>query len=71
MANWICKELPRSSKACRRYRCVAEVDQNVQRSGVVDQAAELGRLTEMVSLFGGIIDLQGGKYGNAVLTRFE
>lgn len=47
-----------------------EVDQNVQRSGVVDQAAELGRLTEMVSLFGGNIDLQGGRYGNAVLTRF-
>lgn len=48
-----------------------EVDQNVKRSGNVDQAAELGRLTQMNSAFGGNIELQGGKYGNAILTRFE
>lgn len=48
-----------------------EVDQNVPRSGSVDQAAELGRLTKMQHLFGGNIDLQGGKYGNALLTRFD
>lgn len=48
-----------------------EVDQNVPRSGRVDQAAELGRLTKMNHIFGGNIDLQGGKYGNALLTRFE
>ena len=48
-----------------------EVDQNVPRSGRVDQAAELGRLTKMNHIFGGNIDLQGGRYGNALLTRFE
>lgn len=48
-----------------------EVDQNAGRSGQVDQAAELGRLTKMRSVFGGNIELQGGKYGNALLTRFE
>jgi endonuclease/exonuclease/phosphatase family metal-dependent hydrolase len=48
-----------------------EVDQNAGRSGKVDQAAELGRLTKMRSVFGGNIGLQGGEYGNALLTRFE
>lgn len=47
-----------------------EVDQNVQRSGNVDQAAELAKLTEMQSIFAGNIELQGGHYGNAVLSRF-
>jgi len=42
-----------------------EVDQNAGRSGQVDQAAELGRLTKMRSVFGGNIALQGGEYGNA------
>lgn len=48
-----------------------EVDQNVSRSNVVDQAADLGRLMDMKYVFGGNIDLQGGKYGNALLTRLE
>jgi len=47
-----------------------EVDQNATRSGDVDQVAELTRLTQMHSVFGANIDLQGGKYGNAVLSRF-
>lgn len=46
-----------------------EVDSRVKRSANVDQAAELGRLTGMKHAFGGNIDLQGGKYGNAVLTK--
>jgi endonuclease/exonuclease/phosphatase family metal-dependent hydrolase len=45
-----------------------EVDRNVGRSGRVDQAAELGRLTGLEALFGRTIDLDGGEYGNAVLT---
>ena len=47
-----------------------EVDQRVKRSGSVDQPAELVRLTEMNAVFGANIELQGGHYGNAVLSRF-
>lgn len=46
-----------------------EVDQNVRRSKGVDQAARLAELTGLSAVFGGNIDLQGGKYGNAILTR--
>jgi endonuclease/exonuclease/phosphatase family metal-dependent hydrolase len=46
-----------------------EVDQNVARTGSVDQPAELARLTKMHVAFGANIPLQGGKYGNAVLSR--
>lgn len=47
-----------------------EVDRNVKRSGRVDQPAELARLTDMHVAFGANIELQGGHYGNAVLSRF-
>lgn len=47
-----------------------EVDQNAKRSGVVDQPEELGRLTKMNVVFGANIELQGGHYGNAILSRF-
>ena len=47
-----------------------EVDKTVKRSGSVDQPAELARLTEMQVVFGANIELQGGHYGNAVLSRF-
>jgi endonuclease/exonuclease/phosphatase family metal-dependent hydrolase len=47
-----------------------EVDQRVARTGEVDQPAELARLTGLHVVFGGNIDLQGGRYGNAVLSRF-
>jgi endonuclease/exonuclease/phosphatase family metal-dependent hydrolase len=47
-----------------------EVDQNVQRSGNVDQPAELARLTKLEVAFGGNISLQGGEYGNAILSRW-
>jgi endonuclease/exonuclease/phosphatase family metal-dependent hydrolase/pimeloyl-ACP methyl ester carboxylesterase len=46
-----------------------EVDQNTARTGNVDQPAELARLTGMEVVFGPNIELQGGKYGNAVLSR--
>lgn len=51
------------------FVALQEVDQNTSRTGGVDQAAELAKLTEMKSVFGANIDLQGGHYGNAVLTR--
>lgn len=47
-----------------------EVDRKVNRTNGVDQPAELARLTEMRVAFGANIELQGGHYGNAVLSRF-
>lgn len=47
-----------------------EVDQDVARTGGVDQPAVLARLTRMHVAFGANIDLQGGHYGNAILSRF-
>ncbi len=46
-----------------------EVDMKTQRTGGVDQAAELGRLTGMEVTFGKAMDFGGGAYGNAILTR--
>ena len=47
-----------------------EVDQKVKRSGQIDQPAELARLTGLHVVFGGNLPLEGGEYGNAVLSRF-
>lgn len=47
-----------------------EVDNRTTRTGQVDQPAELARLTGMHVAFGGNLDYQGGKYGNAVLSRY-
>ncbi|WDQ15362.1 endonuclease/exonuclease/phosphatase family protein [Rhodopirellula sp. P2] len=47
-----------------------EVDQKASRSGSVDQPAELARLTGMQVAFGPNIPLQGGHYGNAVLSKY-
>jgi endonuclease/exonuclease/phosphatase family metal-dependent hydrolase len=47
-----------------------EVDRNTTRTGKVDQAAELARLTGLHAAFGKAIDLQGGGYGLALLSRF-
>ncbi|NLF07643.1 MAG: endonuclease [Pirellulaceae bacterium] len=47
-----------------------EVDDKTTRSNGVDQTAELARLTKMHSAFGKAMDLQGGGYGVAVLSRF-
>ena len=47
-----------------------EVDDQVRRSGSVKQPMELARLTNMQVVFEKNIDYQGGRYGNAVLSRF-
>ena len=47
-----------------------EVDKKATRSGSVDQSTELSRLTRMNVAFGANIPLQGGHYGNVVLSRF-
>jgi endonuclease/exonuclease/phosphatase family metal-dependent hydrolase len=47
-----------------------EVDRNTERSGKIDQLAELERLTSMRGAFGKSLDYQGGEYGIAVLSRW-
>lgn len=46
-----------------------EVDQRVARTGAADQPELLAKLTGLHVVFGGNIPLQGGAYGNAVLSR--
>lgn len=46
-----------------------EVRSHTQDVGNVNQAWELGRLTGYYPLFGRSIDVSGGEYGNAFLTR--
>ncbi len=66
-------DLARTADALRALApdliALQEVDQNVARSGVVDQAAELGRALGMQHAFGSFLDLQGGRYGMAILSR--
>lgn len=66
-------DLPRIAKVIAAAEpdlvALQEVDRNTQRTGRVDQPAELARLTGMRVAFGGNIELQGGDYGNAVLSR--
>jgi endonuclease/exonuclease/phosphatase family metal-dependent hydrolase len=47
-----------------------EVDRGTERSGRVDQPAELARLTGMHAVFGRTLDYQGGGYGVALLSRW-
>lgn len=48
-----------------------EVDRHVERSEQLDIVARLAELTELEhTAFGKNIDLQGGSYGNAVLSRY-
>lgn len=47
-----------------------EVDNKCKRSGEVDQAAELGRLTGLQFAFGKAMDHDGGEYGQAILSKF-
>ncbi|WP_231956516.1 endonuclease/exonuclease/phosphatase family protein [Posidoniimonas polymericola] len=47
-----------------------EVDSGVERTAGVDQPRELARLTGLAIVFGDNIAYQGGRYGNAVLSRF-
>jgi endonuclease/exonuclease/phosphatase family metal-dependent hydrolase len=45
-----------------------EIDNRTERTGGVAQAAELGRMTGMGSVFGPFMDYRGGEYGMAVLS---
>ena len=66
-------DLPRIAKlisdATPDVVALQEVDVNTRRTGGVDQAAELGRLTGMRVAFARAIDHQGGQYGQAILAR--
>ncbi len=48
-----------------------EIDSVAKRSGLIDEAAELGRLTGMHACYAGAIPYSEGKYGIAVLTKEE
>ncbi|MEX0794313.1 MAG: endonuclease/exonuclease/phosphatase family protein, partial [Pirellulaceae bacterium] len=67
-------DLARLAKIIQSVRpdivALQEVDRNVERSAQVDQPAELAKLTGMQVVFGGNIPLQGGDYGNALLSRW-
>jgi endonuclease/exonuclease/phosphatase family metal-dependent hydrolase len=47
-----------------------EVDRGVERTGRVDEIAELARTTNMEYAFAPNLNYQGGHYGVAVLSRF-
>ena len=48
-----------------------EVDVGTARTDMVDQVAELARLTGMYAQFGKAMDYMGGGYGVAVLSRWS
>jgi endonuclease/exonuclease/phosphatase family metal-dependent hydrolase len=47
-----------------------EVDDKTERASGVDQAALLGKLCKMHHAFGQAMPYQGGRYGEAILSRF-
>jgi endonuclease/exonuclease/phosphatase family metal-dependent hydrolase len=67
-------DLARIAEVIRRERPdlvgLQEVDRGVERTGRVDQIAELARLTGMEYAFAPNLAYQGGWYGVAVLSRF-
>jgi endonuclease/exonuclease/phosphatase family metal-dependent hydrolase len=68
-------DLERIARVIRESRAdvaaLQEVDVNTRRTGNVDQAAELARLTGMHVYYGKAMDYDGGAYGVAILSRFE
>ena len=66
-------DVPRVAEVINRERPdfvgLNEIDQCARRSHKIDQPAELGRLTGLHATFAQAIPLQGGGYGNVVLSR--
>ncbi len=66
-------DLSRSGALIKRLNpdlvALQEIDKSTERTKQVDQATELGRMTEMHSEFGPFFDYQGGEYGMAVLSK--
>ncbi|TWT39216.1 endonuclease/exonuclease/phosphatase family protein [Blastopirellula retiformator] len=67
-------DLPRIAKVIKSAApdvvLLQEVDRHVARSGNIDQAVEIGRLTGMHVAFGGNLKIREGDYGNAILSRY-
>ena len=67
-------DLPRIANVLLAERpdlvALQEVDDGAARTNSVNQPTELARLMNMQVAFGGNIALQGGQYGNAVLSKF-
>lgn len=66
-------DLPRIAKVIQEAKpdlvALQEVDKNCRRSGNVDQASELARLTGLHASFGKAMDFDGGEYGQAILCE--
>lgn len=66
-------DLRRIARLVRQYRidvvALQEVDVSTRRVGGLDQTKRLAQLSKMKAVFGQTISFQGGKFGNAVLTR--
>lgn len=52
------------------FVALQEVDKGTKRSGRVDQAKELGKLTGMNYHFFKQIEFEGGEYGQAILSKY-
>jgi len=68
-------DVPRIAEVIRKTGsdivALQEVDVKTKRSRRMDLAAELGKLLEMKVAFGPALNLAGGQYGVAVLTKHE
>ena len=67
-------DLARIAEVIRKAKpdlvALQEVDIHVPRSGNVDTLAQLATSLNMQHAFGKTIDLNGGQYGNAILSKF-
>lgn len=67
-------DLPRVAEVIKAQKpdlvALQEVDYMTERTKKVDQAKTLGQLTGMHHAFGRTIDLTGGHYGIAILSKF-
>lgn len=66
-------DLPRIAKVIKEANpdlvALQEVDKNCRRSGKIDQAAELAKLTGLQASYGKAMDYDGGEYGQAILSK--
>ena len=67
-------DLPRQAKVIQDSKadlvCLQEVDDRTERTGRVDQTAELAKLTGFHGAFVHQLDFEGGRYGQALLSRY-
>ncbi len=67
-------DIERIAEIIRKSECdlvaLQEVDRRTARANLVDQLAELARLTDLHPYFGKAIDFGGGEYGVAILSRY-